>query len=251
MKAIHLCLALVAAVPIWGWAAGENAWSSDNPDVVCGAIHGLLRDDTDASRAILLSLLEHAHPAVRQEAAYAFCQSPWVHALPKLMDLAAHDADEMVRACAVMALGESREARCLPLLRSALTDPSRRVRERAAMALQHFDDMESAEPLLNAIRDQDAEVVFNAAFALGRRKGDRIVRSLLPLLERPERKIRVAAADSIGRIVGQRHLASDPLLQTAEGGALLRKQWEARFMTDDARSSSAAGGAGGQLGVSP
>ena len=240
MKPMRVWLVVVAAVPTWLCAAGDNAWQSDNPDVACGAIYGLQRDNTDESRTILLSLLDHMHPAVRQEAASAFYQTPWTNALPKLMVLAAHDSHEGVRACAVMALGESRDARCLPLLRLALADSSSRVRDRAGMALDQFDDIESVEPLLKALADDNADVVFNAIRALGRRKGENIVRALLPFLERPERKIRVAAAHSIGRATGKRNLADDPLLQTAEGGAVLRQRWGPTLTPTNTPSASAS-----------
>jgi len=232
MNAMRICLLGVVVIPAWLWAAGDEPWQSDNPDVVCDAIHGLQHENSEEARTILLALLDHMHPAVREEAAYTFHQTPWTNALPKLMVLAAHDPHAGVRACAVMALGESREPRCLPLLRAALTNSSIRVRDRAGMALGQFDDIESVEPLLNALRDDNTDIVSNAIRVLGRRKGENIVRALLPFLERPERKIRVAAAHSIGRITGSRRLASDPLLAAQEGGTVLRQRLEFTLNTN-------------------
>jgi HEAT repeat protein len=226
---------------VWLWpaiagaaGAGNEAWKSQDPDEVCGAINALKGEDSEAARSVLTSLLGHGQPAVREEAAWAFCDAPWTNALPKLRELAARDAHEGVRAAAVMALGESRDPRCLPLLRAALSDRGGRVRARAAMALEQFADAESVEPLLAALRDGDNEVVFCSIRALARRKDDRVVPALLPFLAHQQRKIRVAAAHGIARATGRGGLAEDPALETAEGGAALRDRLRAWCSTNGA-----------------
>jgi hypothetical protein len=88
--------------------------------------------------ALAEALLQDEDAGVRAKAAWALGEVRHPKAGPGLADAVRHDPDATVRTLAVWALGEIRDERAIPVLRTALEDPSERVREKARWALREL-----------------------------------------------------------------------------------------------------------------
>lgn len=120
-------------------------------------------------------------------------------AIPLLEKLVAH-RDESVRAFAVAALRETNAKEVIPLLRSALTDPSAKVGFQAAVALAHFGVSPVAHQLEDAAKGGDLYALSDAIVALYELGQHSYLEAAL---EDSREQVRYYAAASLKRIEGR------------------------------------------------
>lgn len=113
--------------------------------------------------------------------------------LPDLRRVAGAAAQEPLRFAAVGALGATRDAKDVPVLRGALGDPSERVRIAAAGTLiTRYDDRSGAHVLVDALH---GDLPARAADMLGRAREKRALVELATLFDR--RRIGLGALQEI------------------------------------------------------
>jgi HEAT repeat protein len=92
------------------------------------------------------------------------------------------DKDTETEIAALIALGNIRDKKSLPVILQAARSDDAGVRQTAIYVLGAFDDAELARPLEAALNDPDELVTWNAAFALARRgssAGEKVLTRLL------------------------------------------------------------------------
>lgn len=109
-----------------------------------------------------------------------------------------------VRLQAAFILGRLRDARALPALAKALTDPHYAVRAAAALALGRIRDARATDPLLNALGDPEPWVRAEAVRALGLIRSRKALPQLVARLKDHDWKVRIEAARGLGQILDPR-----------------------------------------------
>ena len=167
--------------------------------------------------------------------------------------------DQIEQQKAVIALGESPDARAVAPLMSALTDPNRYVRSRAAEALGtiknrhagavdrsqspealgNTEDARVAQALVTALKDESEKVRAAAAAALGYIQDLRAAEPLLAVLKDADARVRANAAMALGDIGDKR--AVEPMLPLLQDGDAYVRQQAAAAQLDfkDARAVEA------------
>jgi HEAT repeat protein len=120
-------------------------------------------------------------------------------------------APPQIRARAVEALRDFKDAQVAPALTTALSDPSPMVRAAAAAALKERGDPQALEALMVAAKDPAVEVRREVLAALERYQDRRGVAVFIAGLKDPDVEVRRIAAKALGYIRDAR--ASGPLMQ--------------------------------------
>ncbi len=178
--------------------------------------HGLILQSSEAEREIVRAL-QSGDAARRLEAVLRASALDQARALP-LLQRAATDPDVGVRATAVTALGHllaergtSETPHALPTLLAALTDPHPLVRQAAAWALGRVRDPQASTALEAALRDSDAAVRAAAVEAIGERQEETLLTALLHRLHDQDAFVRRQAARALGRL--RSHAATLALME--------------------------------------
>ncbi len=126
-------------------------------------------------------------------------------------DRIAVEANALVRAALVTALGRWGEPSDAPVIAARLADDNLYVRWEAAKALQRIHNPAVVPDLLRVMRndDEDTDVRTAAAVALGQYPQDRVFQVLVAALDAPQLSINEAARKSLGTLTGE-SLGLDP-----------------------------------------
>ncbi len=180
---------------------------SKKAEIRASAIHDLLRharaDAAVRGRAIPLleKLLADDAPKVRAAAAVGLADLVASDTVPSLLR-GVDDDDAYVRQMVLNALGELGDARALPRLRRALTDPRPEMRYQSIIAFARVsdDEREIGQALIAATNDDDDAVVHIALriaeerIDAGKLVDPRLVTRTRALLEADSPHVKVAAA---------------------------------------------------------
>jgi HEAT repeat protein len=116
----------------------------------------------------------------------------------RLRQLKSSDAEK--RRLAVERLGNSRDAKSIEPLISALSDSDYFVRRESAKALGKINDLGTVQSLISATKDSDSSVRSEAVAALGKMGAKLAVDSLIAALKDSEARVRSEAAIALGKI---------------------------------------------------
>lgn len=108
--------------------------------------------------------------------------------------------DAEIRAAALLALGESRQAEVLPLLVRGVQDPEPEVRLAAVQGIGLLGVAQGQAELASVLHGDDLRLHAAALHAMGQIKAAAAVPVLVEALERKEAPIRAAALDSLRQI---------------------------------------------------
>ena len=119
--------------------------------------------------------------------------------------IAARDADPLVRATAIRALSRARDPEARALFMEALRDPATEVKLEAAKALNNLPDSNATGPLIRLLAnaDEDKDVRIAAAEALRHYKSLEVAQALIPRVSDHEFAIAWQARRSLRRITGR------------------------------------------------
>ena len=110
------------------------------------------------------------------------------------------DEDPVVRKMAAWALGEIKDGRAVDPLITNLKDKSKEVQNMEAWALGELQDPRAIEPLSVALKDKNPFIPLVAATALGRIKDPRAVEPLIAAMKGNEPNLRRRAAKALEAI---------------------------------------------------
>jgi HEAT repeat protein len=246
-------LALVLAVPIWGWAQPAALKALRDPDPAIAAmaarelgkardaqaidpLAAVLRDkktvatvrvaaagalalfDDPRAREALKGALKDPDPYVRQVAAWPFLRvvDP---ATNDLMLPLVKDPDAQVRNNAIDYLVKAREKRAVPAIVAMLADPEPRTRDSMLRALETIKDPASLPAVLASFAD-DTEYVRLSAIRVACGFGDPAVfEPLMGKLDDAAPRVRSVAIDNLARFTDPRRLGLfQRMLKDEDGG---------------------------------
>ncbi len=118
-------------------------------------------------------------------------------AIPTLIELAgSEEAGEQLIAC--VAMGKSKDERCLESLIQLLSHQASTLRCQAAEALGELGDTKAIRALVPLLKDPDANVRTNVAAALCKLPDERVVSPLMKSLKDQETSVRAYAIQGLG-----------------------------------------------------
>lgn len=141
---------------------------------------------------------EGTHDRVRTEV---------VNSLLAKVQAALPGADPAHRAWLMEVLGDTGDARAVPLLSSAMHDADLEVRLRAIRGLGRLGGAAIVDILIPALKDQQPEVRIRAAEALGDANDFRALEPLLETMRADDELVRAAAVAAIGKLWDRKALA--------------------------------------------
>jgi HEAT repeat protein len=146
----------------------------------------------------------------------------------QLVALAERAVDDEMNIAALLALGETSDARALPILRPLVRSGDPKAAVAAIEALGAFAEARRIEALLDGLSHPASEVVKAAVRALGESSDGRILAHLAVALDHEAWDVRRLAADVLGRhgdaaagpLRARLAMEEDPLVREAIGRAL-------------------------------
>lgn len=123
-----------------------------DPDLRAFAARRLAEIGDPSAISALIPLLAAAEPASRIEAVRALAALGANEQLPRIVQIAEADPNELVRRWALASLGNFHDTSVLPLLSEALQAEAREVRQAAAVGLGHLGAHEALPQLRLAMR---------------------------------------------------------------------------------------------------
>jgi HEAT repeat protein len=153
----------------------------------------LVRLSAGAARELLVELMRHSSPAVREAVMTAVRRGRRGDLTGELMHAAAHDAEPSLRSLALDTLRLIRSEQAVPVAMAALSDPDQQVRSAAIRLIGALGRRETADMLRERTRDPEPSVRAAAARALGALGAAMAQPDFLTLLGDPEPAVREAA----------------------------------------------------------
>ena len=174
--------------------------------VVCGPVEdrlGWTRDTNDGSHArpavpAMIEMLDDADEEVRSSAFEFLWLLSDTRAHQRLMELSHHE-DPHVRALAVWALSDYKDAASRDRIREALRDPKAIVRVNAVDGLHGLDE-DTVPFFIEALRDLDPKVRLEAAWGLACLEDSRAREALCQALDDEDPEVREVARDALDRL---------------------------------------------------
>jgi HEAT repeat protein len=201
----------VAALPALLLASARDL--GDDQDGLQAEIAGLVDIDPDASRHMVLELIESVEPERRRAGLLALGLVAGVSDLELLAE-AATDADVQIRLMAIEVVpNPASNDRAFQVLIASLRDPDEQVRMSTISRLGSTRRPDAVTPLAALADDPEPRVRARMAYALGRLGSVEATPVLVRLLEDSDRHVRDQALDALGSIGGQ--TAVDALLAEA------------------------------------
>lgn len=206
--------------------------TSSSPSVRRAAIEALGAVGGSLAVEPIAYALADEEPAVRASAVRALgrVRSPTgeLPGLPQLFALVERASDQSLMVAALSALGESGDARALPILRPLVRSGDPMAAVAAVEAVAGFPELKRVEALIDGLAHPAGEVVKAALRALGETRDVRAVLHLGACLDHPAWDVRRLAADLLGRrgasaagpLRARLSVEEDPLVREAIGRAL-------------------------------
>lgn len=214
------------------WWHKRNLCHPD-PEKICAAITGLLRVRNGQATNLVIDMLAHENPKVREAAARGLGIFGHSSAVKALIQQISQDKSAEVRRAAAAALGILGDKQAAPVLLKALGDPDGDVRRTAGVALsplgesqwqdwvtgtnEDFEnlgdcsDKKAVAPLIAAAKHPKLPVRLAVIKSMGR-LGDRgAYLTLIQTLEDPESSLRLAAVEALAMLKDP--MAFDPLVR--------------------------------------
>ena len=150
------------------------------------------------TRELLVELLLHPSPVVRENVISAIREAERADLGPELAQIAAGDADPRLRTLAFDALRELRANTSLPAAIQGMADPDPAVRVAAIRLIGASGNRSVLEVLRSHISDPNGAIRAASISALGALGGGSAQPDFITLLQDPEAEVRAAAARATG-----------------------------------------------------
>jgi HEAT repeat protein len=153
----------------------------------------LVRLSTGGARELLVELMRHSSPAVREAVITAVRRGRRGDLTTEVMHSAAHDPEPSLRAAALETLRSNRADQAVPMAIGALSDTDPQVRTAAARLLGELGGRDTVDVLRQRTSDPEPSVRAAAAAALGALRAAIAQVDLARLLGDPEPEVRETA----------------------------------------------------------